>query len=67
MKGPKILIEIPPGVNHKIMAYQALMEDLRLPIPTKRELITALLVNGQEWLDKKIKTANDVIDALSKV
>lgn len=67
MKGPKILIEIPPGVNHKIMAYQGLMEDLRLPIPTKRELIIALLVNGQEWLDKKIKIANDAIDTLSKV
>jgi len=67
MKGPKIVIEIPKEVNHKIMVYQGLMEDLRQSIPTKRELITGLLLNGPQWLDQRIEIANQAVEAVAKV
>lgn len=67
MKGPKILIEIPPNVNHKIMVFQALMEDLKQPIPTKRGIITRMLETMEPWLDEKIEIANEAVQAVGKV
>lgn len=67
MKSPKILIEIPAEVNRKILAYQGLMEYLRQSIPTKRELITGLLLYGPQWLDQKIEIAKEAVEAVAKV
>jgi len=67
-KEPKIVIEIPEGVDKKIKEYQALRTKLGLPRMTKKEILVHVIdLYGPRWLGKRIAIVKEAVEAVAKV
>ena len=67
MESPKIVIEIPKSLNKKIKVLQELTKKINHPVPSKQEVITAILTYETEWIDQRIEVINQAVQAVAKV